>query len=66
MKNNRRIQKITSEDFDSLNMRESLSETHQTRNTRYFLSESSFDCRFLRDFDPFYRSRRHIFRKLKK
>jgi hypothetical protein len=45
---------------------ESFLEAHQTRNALYFLSESPFDCRLLRDFHSFHCSHRRMFGKLKK
>lgn len=66
MKNNRQTKEITSEDFDSLNMLESILENNQARTPIYFLAESPFSRRGICHFDSFHCFARNFFRKLKK
>ena len=54
MKNNRQTKEITSEDFDSLNMRESILENNQARKSVYFPSESPFSRRRIYNFGSFH------------
>ncbi len=56
MKNVSQTKEITSEDFDSLNMRESILENNQARKLGFFRSESPFSRRRMYNFDSFRRS----------
>jgi hypothetical protein len=66
MKNRSQQCEITYEDFDSLNMRESILETNQTGNAGCILSESRFNCRIFYNFSSFNLLNRYICGKLLK
>ena len=66
MKNRSEPCEITRENARFALYVESILETHQTRNTGCFLSESRFNCRIFYDFSSFNLLNRHICGKLLK